>query len=620
MNFRKELNLGFPDTDNTFGNWKFNGNGISNNGIALTSSGVVASDYVAGVSEAGITAVVLDGVKYYYQSSSGSTFDSSSITVEALLKFINDDTFGSLQSFKLAARMGSAGWSITNAVGGFEVIVLDDSLNSETISITANINDGNWHHVVFCINRTTNKLDCFIDGEIATGSGADISSVTGSLNPITPQHLIVLQGLIGTVDELHITTFPYTLEYARKNYRGKLVEIPFTKQGMYLQYLPAIHHNNANLKEFLLPFETQYPWLVSEVQGITNLISWDEVPSKYAQGLASNFGFELMASHYLTDKELREFLKHMVWIYKRRGTISAIEKILDILGLTYTLTEYYSTFIPFTIGLSQIASQNLAVEEEYINEFEGSQAGLSVINDSAWMVSSGKLNGTGNGQNSDANGILVVNDYLKYFISVDFEIVFGFGSGAGEFGIYVMYTDSGNWVRLDIQTNASDESFIYIVKNDNGTKASVSLGEITNLVTINSGQHKLWAHVDHATKLFVVGVDDYTIHIGYTLVFNNFVGNNKGLFVNRNWSIDFDNFTIRSLDWQLLAKIPQVYTYNRKLKVKLTNYPSNYSAKFAYLMKVLPEYLTTDIAIDFEVPVMPITTNFVITGPQVTAG
>ena len=66
--------------------------------------------------------------------------------------------------------------------GGAIGYCLNDGKNQVSASQGTGYNDGNWHHVVFTGNLSSDIARIFVDGE-EVGSDINISSLTGTITP-----------------------------------------------------------------------------------------------------------------------------------------------------------------------------------------------------------------------------------------------------------------------------------------------------------------------------------------------------------------------------------------------------------------------------------------------------
>jgi hypothetical protein len=597
----------FPRLASTYAHWTLDGDLLDSSGhgrtLVATNMGTPPS-YALGVCNNGDSSVLLPGNLSrltYSTGTLGSNFAANNFSVEIWARFIKEV----YQYGTIAQLFDSIGWKLECYENELWLFLKDNPGGNEAkltyVPTVAPFSDGKWHYYALVVNRTDDTARLYVDGVEVTGSPLDISALTGniyassSIEPIKFGHQMG-----GAIDEIHVCLEALTPGYILSNYRGRMIEVSPYIPGSWMKFLPSINHGNPDLEEFLLPFETHYQDMKYTSAYLASLICWHLISPKMFPAMASNFGFELIGNQYLDENSLRSTLKSIVPIYKKKGTLWAFEKILDLLGYTYTVEELYSTFVPFRANVDRTFIRSQIVEDTVSDSFSGvSLTGWnSPINNSTWEILTGRLRGTGNGSDDDLNGITIDNTFSKYYMSVQFEIASGAGANT-EFGMFVQYQDSGNWARIEIRTGGSDDDYLYLVNNENGTKTAVNLGEITAILDYTIGVHTLWAYVNHSTKTFLIGIDEFVISIDHVMSATSFPATKKGLYVNENLVVDFDELLIEQTNFDLVSRIPTTYTFNRKIKLDLTNYPANSVNKFAYLTKVLPEYIPTDIRIEF---------------------
>ena len=156
-------------------------NGTLNNGPTWT----------AGISGTGLGFNYLNA--QYVSVGTGANPTTNDFTVA----FWERSTVNNFWSFMSNRQSNSAntGFLITeyyaSATGTLRFQLNNASTNwdSETSGYTGskNVSDGNWHHVVLSVSRSTNIANVYVDGVVDTGlSNINIAAVTGSLSSTAP--------------------------------------------------------------------------------------------------------------------------------------------------------------------------------------------------------------------------------------------------------------------------------------------------------------------------------------------------------------------------------------------------------------------------------------------------
>lgn len=143
---------------------------------------------------------------------------------------------GSTTLFQVSARLQST--STTNAKVWFYI---NNSINSERASadLGAIKNDGQWHHLMICMNLTDflgiNKVDFFLDGNVLSKTGNYQPSVLA--NSGTPLNIGNRENpntglMVGAIDELAI--------WSGSDLRENINEIYNNGVPNYLNNLPSV--------------------------------------------------------------------------------------------------------------------------------------------------------------------------------------------------------------------------------------------------------------------------------------------------------------------------------------------------------------------------------------------
>jgi len=214
-----------------------------------------------------------------------------------------------------------------------------------------------------------------------------------------------------------------------------------------------------------------------------------------------------------------------------------------------------------------------------------------------WRITSQKLRGTGDGSNNDLNGIVFSDTRSDYYFETKFEVVSGFANPT-ELGMFLRYVDSDNWLKFELQTDASGDDFLVLVAKVGGGETQTVLGEITDLVTHETGEHTLWIW-DDGDDYYTAGIDQITV--AYKNHFTDgasLARTKKGLWVNRSLTIAFDDVAVKTLDTGLVAKTFHPDFSDRTVQIELSGTPSHATSKENYLKEIIPRYLPAGVELD----------------------
>jgi len=363
---KKLLEYNLVTRDSTVGHWRFKQNlsDESEKNNDLVSVGIEASHYQNGYSEEGVTAIVFPSSAVYAKinSDDASDFDMGmdSFSIEVIFKASDTQLTALIDKIIMTTFKG---WRFVSA--GAITVLIGDGTNSVTINSGVDVGDGNWHYCVCTIDRENNEGKIFVDGS-QSGSTTDISSVTGNISIPSRDFRIQTTQADVFIDEICISKEVLTPAAIADRAKGRMVEVSEYQPGFLRRYLPSINHDNDNLLEFLIPFTSQYLELKQLGDELSNLVVWHECPERYLSHIASMFNFELIDIPFATEEERRNFLKNILWIYKRKGTISAIDKIISLLGVTGSYTEEYSDWGIFKANLSRTFDKDLIDSERFV--------------------------------------------------------------------------------------------------------------------------------------------------------------------------------------------------------------------------------------------------------------
>lgn len=576
--------------DSTIGHYRFAGHLIdgSDNSNNLMAVGINASDYISGFTENGITALELTAAKYMTSDSADFNFGTDSFSVEFWIK--HEAASGIyLTKYDSGADQG---WAVSFALGRPAIYIADSVANASGLG-NSSINDNRWHYLAVTVDRANGIAKIFIDGSQDSVGDIDISAVTGSLN--SSELMTAFSTFVGQADELAIHAEVLTENVIADRFVGRMVE-PEYDESFILNFLPAINSGNENLVEFLQPSTKTYLDMKFEGGQLSELYDPARCPAKLLTHLASMSNFELIDPPYATEAERRRLLKWVPWIYSRRGTILAVEKIVELLGFAATITEIFSPKYPMISNQHRIYNLDLVRQILFEDDFEGNLSKWGPpLNSGSWFrIQSGWLYGTGNGADDDSNGILFDDDSEVFYAKIDFELIDAADLTTYQFGLYLKYQDVNNWVRLSIYRIAGGY-YLILNKKIAGVNTFVNKN-ITGIISI-SGIHKLWIHSDFGSDIFTFGIDEYTFGFEESFDTSAIPVGKKGILVNRAITVAFNDLSINQLNKNEIARIYDSSYENRAINILITTYPVDSLGKFEYMKRVVPKYLPVGIEI-----------------------
>jgi len=607
---KKSLNFILATRDTTIGHWRLRGNlsDVSGEGNNLIGNGIVSGDYGSGYSENGTTVLVLSEPKFAYLSSgSASDFDMgmNDFDIGVIMRPKSggsDVREGIIQKMNDATPL--SGWSLSLKDADNKIsLYLADGTNAQECVWSPALTDGKWYRITITVDRTADEAILYIGGN-PFGSPVDISSITGNISNAGQDLLIgkypglITYYLMAEIDEVCISKGEVlTADVIADQDRGRFEEVSPYKERFLLGFLPLINHDNSDLLEFLIPFNTRYLDLQNSISDLEPLASWAECPDRFITHLASMTGFELIDIPFADESERRNFLKWILWIYRRKGNETAGQKIISLLGFTSDWTELFPDFVPFIANFHRCWQMSRIVTSQFFDDFSGNLSRWSILNPSSWWrITSQRFRGTGDGSDNDLNGTVFSDTSSAYYFETKFEVISGF-SPPVEFGMFLDYEDSNNWAKLEVQTDGLDRDYLVLVWKFIGIENDLVLGEITDLVTHEIGEHILWIW-DDGNVNYTAGIDDITV--AYDVYAPIGSGRNKkGLWVNRNLTVAFDDVAVKVLDTGLVAKTFHPDFSDRKLQIDLSGTPSHAANKTNYLKEIIPKYLPVGVEVEW---------------------
>jgi RHS repeat-associated protein len=229
----------------------------------LGVSGALAGD--------GNTGVTFNGSTQYVAGGDLSVEEGSTFTIEAWAKTTASTTGMMIAGEGNTAAMSNAFAGLqTDATSGSHVrfLVVDDSGTTSSITGSATINDGAWHHIVGVRNGSSFKV--YIDGKLDTSGTRTPGTVTLNTSSIGARKRNGVTGYFaGSVDEVALYTSVLTANQINAHYQT----------GANLPAVVATYNYNG---EGLRSNKT--------VAGIATLFSWStatDLPQMLSDGTTS---------------------------------------------------------------------------------------------------------------------------------------------------------------------------------------------------------------------------------------------------------------------------------------------------------------------------------------------
>lgn len=133
--------------------------------------------------------------------------------------------------------IGTGGWEcLYDATSGKPTMYLDDGTNTANLTPTSTINDGNYHHIAWTVDRTGDQVRLYVDGTEDASSPFSIAAVTGTLDAGTGAFRVFTfaggtSQYSGEVDDLRIWTDVRTAQEITDNKDGEL-DMTITHTGL----------------------------------------------------------------------------------------------------------------------------------------------------------------------------------------------------------------------------------------------------------------------------------------------------------------------------------------------------------------------------------------------------
>lgn len=599
---KQSLDFTLPTRDATVGHWRFRGDltDLSGNELTLDTGTTKSPKWSDGHTEIGITAASFEAepASRAGTQSAALDFGSAAFTVEAIFNCTNDSGIAGTFVSKYDGG-NSLGWAL--AVGATKLIFrIGDGTNEVTSLSDQVINDGIYHYVAVVCDRPNNQVRLYIDGVEDTASPFDISAVTGSVSSGS-YGVMAGEDVKGWIDEICISTEVLTPADITFRAAGRLNEFPYHDKRLIRRNLRNLDSTNDHLNRYLASLDQVFGRLHDQAFGLKLLMRWDQAPDQFLSHLASIFGLELIDAPYATEAERRKMLANIVWIYQRRGTLAGMEKFVELLGYTATITEVFAVEIPLVTNQHRTVDMDQATTEQLADDFSGSNLKawdypLSI--DSWWRILGGKLRGEGDTTDNPRNALIRDDSSALFYMAMTFDLTTTKIIQHG-LGLYLAWEDDDNWLRVSIRTDISNDDFIEIRRRQGGNEVFTDIVEITSILDYGNGAHTLWVHrLDN--DRYTIGIDDITLvdrfYIGSltTVAFSK-----KGIWLNRAYEADITSFVVRALDRPRIARTIDPAFLNRKIQVTLAGAPQFDAAKRKYLERVFPRYVPVGIDIEW---------------------
>jgi hypothetical protein len=354
------------------------------------------------------------------------------------------------------------------------------------------------------------------------------------------------------------------------------------------KYIPEVHRYNTEFRKFFSIIEDRFADYLESIDNMDKLLWYDECPDEYIFRLAQYQSFPLLNSPVASERERRNFLKYAAWIWRRKGTLTAIEKIFDILGFYAYIEEEVSE--DFIIGFHNFYGLGDRTVDIFTDNFnDGSADGWEKkLAGSTWEVVSSRYYGTGDGTDNRANCAIISNSFRPFYMQVDFQVIGGSGSLHPNFGVYLSYISTGTNLGVHFYSSGGSD-YLYISGFYGGFEIISDTKEITGVIDYKTGVHTLKIH--YFNNQISVGIDDMTLttplsvgwlHVIWPLLY-------KGLYVNQSTQIAFDNMEIRRLQTMDCPRFPGG-NQQKALRIWLYGTPENADTKKEYLESVIPKH------------------------------
>jgi phage tail-like protein len=101
-----------------------------------------------------------------------------------------------------------------------------------------------------------------------------------------------------------------------------------TKTSTWLQYLPEIYSDDEFVGRYLLVFESIFSPIVWMLDNFDFYLDADTMPAEWLQWVGS--WFDLLVLPELSIEKQRAIIKQLGWLFSRRGTKSALQRLIEL--------------------------------------------------------------------------------------------------------------------------------------------------------------------------------------------------------------------------------------------------------------------------------------------------
>ena len=356
-----------------------------------------------------------------------------------------------------------------------------------------------------------------------------------------------------------------------------------------LDFMDSCQHS-PGLVEFAIPISDQLNWLREIANQLPTLPDVTRCPQKYLSLIAGNFGFELIDMPYATQSERRAFVEAIPELYYRRGTLWAINRIIELLGFTATFEEYYQTTAIW--NRHQFWNPSTAAESEQIYDWnDNTMQGWVNQSYGHFAPTAQKLRGVGQsgmGDNPYQSCLIAATEY-DCLLRVEFTIL---STGDIWFGLNTRWQDASNFMCVQLYKDATTQSCV-MLECVGGTPTYIGFSDISGLDWL-TGQHilRVW---DEDSKVTII-LDDSAVV--YEQAYSSTIQPiKKGLWVDENTIVDFDDFALRIIEPKKQAKSFTDGIFDKELRITLSGTPDYAAAKAEYLGKIIPNFTPLDTTV-----------------------
>jgi hypothetical protein len=346
-----------------------------------------------------------------------------------------------------------------------------------------------------------------------------------------------------------------------------------------LDFMDSCQHS-PGMVEFAIPISDQLNWLRAWANILPYLPNAAECPQKYLSLIAGNYGFELIDMPYATESERRQFVLAIPELYARRGTLWAINRIIELLGFTATFEEYYQ--VSGIWNQHQFWNPSSVAESEQIYDWnDNTMQGWANQSYGHFEPIAQKLRGVGQSGMTDSpyQSCNIADAHRDSFLRFKFTIL---TPSHIWLGCNIRWQDASNFIRVQL----------YVECTGGGT--SFSDFPIVSGLGWTTGEHtlRIW---DEDNKVTVI-LDNTTLRYEFPYA-STIEPVKKGLWVDEATIVDFDDFAIRIIDRK---KQPKSFTegiFDKELRITLSGSPEYAGAKAEYLEKIIPNFTPLDTTV-----------------------